>query len=238
MNKLATWTPNPPPSTPANAPLISQVSREGFQSIDEYLENHRNVDRHEWVTQPHLKNMEDYELMTNRVEWAYPTQTREFVALDVVDRKRKILISKSALHPDRPGGSRYQTVTDLDETEYVRAVQYYASKVEPLPDGKCLLRMVTWGEMCDSYTAFWVNKFNAHVFITPKFQRFRCVHPFFVFFSRWREGGRGARREVVLSNVGLCVLFIIPRCRDENEMSPYMLFMVDRRLRPLSSAVR
>lgn len=152
------------------------MSREGFQCIDEYLENHRNVDRHLWITQPGYKNMEDYELMTNRVEWAYPTQTREFVALDVIDRKRKILISKSALHPDRPGGSRYQSVTDLDETEYVRAVQYYASKVEPLPDGKCLLRMVTWGEMCDSYTAFWINKFNAHVFITPKYKRFRCVH--------------------------------------------------------------
>lgn len=152
-----------------------QVSREGFQCIDEYLENHRNVDRHEWVTQPQYENNKDYELMTNRVEWAYPTQTREFVALDIIDRPRKILISKSSLHPDRPGGSRYQTESELDETEYVRAVQYYASKVEPLPDGKCLLRMVTWGEMCDSYTAFWINKFNAHVFITPKYNRFRRV---------------------------------------------------------------
>lgn len=133
------------------------------------------MDKHEWITQPQYKNHEEYELMTNRVEWAYPTKTREFVALDIVDRPRKILISKSSLHPDRPGGSRYQTTTPLDETEYVRAVQYYASKVEDLPDGKCLLRMVTWGEMCDSYTAFWVNKFNAHVFITPKFQRFRDV---------------------------------------------------------------
>lgn len=151
------------------------MSREGFQSIDEYLENHRNVERHEWVTQPQYENMKDYELMTNRVEWAYPTQTREFVALDIIDRPRKILISKSALHPERPGGSRYQTEVPLDETDYVRAVQYYASKVEPLPDGKCLLRMVTWGEMCDSYTAFWINKFNAHVFITPKYKRFRRV---------------------------------------------------------------
>lgn len=154
---------------------IPQVSREGFQSIDEYLENHRNVDRHEWVTQPQYENMKDYELMTNRVEWAYPTQTREFVALDIIDRPRKILISKSALHPERPGGSRYQTDVPLDETEFVRAVQYYASKVEPLPNGECLLRMVTWGEMCDSYTAFWINKFNAHVFITPKYKRFRRV---------------------------------------------------------------
>lgn len=155
--------------------LLSQVSREGFQSIDEYLENHRNVERHEWITQPQYENIKDYELMTNRVEWAYPTQTREFVALDIIDRPRKILISKSALHPERPGGSRYQTEVPLDETDYVRAVQYYASKVEPLPDGKCLLRMVTWGEMCDSYTAFWINKFNAHVFITPKYKRFRRV---------------------------------------------------------------
>ena len=151
------------------------MSREGFQCIDEYLENHRNVDRHEWITNPSYENNKDYELMTNRVEWGYPTKTREFVALDIVDRPRKILISKSSLHPDRPGGSRYQTHTPLDETDYVRAVQYYASKVEPLPDGKCLLRMVTWGEMCDSYTAFWINKFNAHVFITPKYQRFRRV---------------------------------------------------------------
>ncbi len=161
--------------TDAPLPKQTQVSREGFQSIDEYLENHRNVDRHEWVTQPQYENMKDYELMTNRVEWAYPTQTREFVALDIIDRPRKILISKSALHPDRPGGSRYQTDVPLDEHEFVRAVQYYASKVEPLPDGKCLLRMVTWGEMCDSYTAFWINKFNAHVFITPKYKRFRRV---------------------------------------------------------------
>ncbi|CAN0231806.1 unnamed protein product, partial [Discosporangium mesarthrocarpum] len=107
----------------------------------------------------YLENMTDYELMTNRVEWAYPTQTREFVALDAIRRRMKILICKSALHPDRPGGSRYQTETALDESEHVRAAQHYASEVEPLPDGKCLLRMVTWGEMCDSYTAFWINKF-------------------------------------------------------------------------------
>ncbi|CAN0502010.1 unnamed protein product, partial [Discosporangium mesarthrocarpum] len=71
----------------------------------------------------------------------------------------KILICKSALHPGRPGRSRCQTETELDESEHVRAAQHYASEVEPLPDGKCLLRMVTWGEMCDSYTAFWINKF-------------------------------------------------------------------------------
>ncbi|CAM9575379.1 unnamed protein product, partial [Discosporangium mesarthrocarpum] len=118
-----------------------------------------------------LENMTDHELITNRVERAYPTQPREFVTLDAMHQPKKILICKSALHPDRPGGSRYQTETELDVSEHVRAVQYYASKVEPLPDGTCLLRMVTWGEMCDSYTAFWINKFIAHVFITPKYDQ-------------------------------------------------------------------
>ncbi|CAM9226711.1 unnamed protein product [Chrysoparadoxa australica] len=156
-----------------------QVSREGFQCIDEYLENHANVAKYNWNSEgrPHLKRDEDYELMMNRVEWAYPTQTREFVALDIIDREKQILISKSALHPDRPGGSRYQDHVEKDEEEFVRSVQYYASRVEPLPseDGKerCLLRMVTWGEMCDSYSAWWINKFNANVFITPKYDRFR-----------------------------------------------------------------
>ena len=77
-------------------------------------------------------------------------------------------------------------------------------KVEPIDENSCKLTMVTWGEMCDSYSAWWVRKwvnaillnqitlslykqpynihwhpiscfcrwvnlFNAHVFITPKF---------------------------------------------------------------------
>lgn len=173
-----------------------QISREGFQSIDEYLVNHRNVDNFKWVTKPEYANVDvppagqpfaedsPYQLMMNRVEWKYPIKRREFVALDVVDNKEMILISKSSLSPKRPGGSRYQNIVPMDEkTPYVdpvdpvkrplvRAVQYYASKVEPIDDNNCRLTMVTWGEMCDNYSAWWVNLFNAHVFITPKFERF------------------------------------------------------------------
>jgi len=173
-----------------------QISREGFQSIDEYLVNHRNVDNFKWVTRPEFADIEKpaarvewpdsspYQLMMNRVEWKYPIKRREFVALDVIDRKEMILISKSSLSPLRPGGSRYQKIVPMDEkTPYVdpvdpvkrplvRAVQYYASKVEPIDDNSCKLTMVTWGEMCDNYSSWWVNLFNAHVFITPKFDRF------------------------------------------------------------------
>jgi len=176
-----------------------QISREGFQSIDEYLVNHRNCDNFKWVTRPeygsvsvpekskHWDDASPYQLMMNRVEWKYPIKRREFVALDIVDRKEMILISKSSLSPLRPGGSRYQSTVPLDEkTLYrdpvdpvarplVRAVQYYASKVEPIDDNSCRLHMVTWGEMCDNYSAWWVNLFNAHVFITPKFDRFQRV---------------------------------------------------------------
>jgi hypothetical protein len=175
------------------------ISREGFQSIDEYLVNHRNVDNFVWKTRPDLEGVpvppageafsetSPYQLMMNRVEWKYPIKRREFVALDIVDQKEKILISKSALSPKRPGGSRYQEIVPLDEkTPYVdpidpvkrplvRAVQYYASKVEPIDDNSCRLHMVTWGEMCDNYSSWWVNLFNAHVFITPKFDRFQRV---------------------------------------------------------------
>ena len=176
-----------------------QISREGFQSIDEYLVNHRNVDNFKWVTRPEFAGIEKpapreewpasspYQLMMNRVEWKYPIKRREFVALDIIDKEQMILISKSSLSPLRPGGSRYQTIVPKDEnTPYVdpvdpvkrplvRAVQYYASKVEPIDDKSCRLHMVTWGEMCDSYSAWWVNMFNAHVFITPKFDRFQRV---------------------------------------------------------------
>lgn len=176
-----------------------QISREGFQSIDEYLVNHRNCDNFAWVTRPELKDVpvpeasqhwdenSPYQLMMNRVEWKYPIKRREFVALDVVDSKEMVLISKSSLSPLRPGGSRYQTTVPMDEkTLYkdpvdpvarplVRAVQYYASKVEPIDENSCRLHMVTWGEMCDNYSAWWVNLFNAHVFITPKFDRFQRV---------------------------------------------------------------
>jgi len=176
-----------------------QISREGFQSIDEYLVNHRNVNNFRWVTRPEFSNIEvpppqnpfsedsPYQLMMNRVEWKYPIKRREFVALDIVHNKEMILISKSSLSPLRPGGSRYQNIVPLDEkTPYidpidpvkrplVRAVQYYASKVEPIDDNSCKLTMVTWGEMCDNYSAWWVNLFNAHVFITPKFDRFQRV---------------------------------------------------------------
>jgi len=176
-----------------------QISREGFQSIDEYLVNHRNVANFKWTSRPeyadaavpentkHWAGDSPYELMMNRVEWKYPIKRREFVALDIVDKKDMILISKSALSPLRPGGSRYQNIVPLDEkTLYkdpvdpvarplVRAVQYYASKVEPIDDKSCRLHMVTWGEMCDNYSSWWVNLFNAHVFITPKFERFKRV---------------------------------------------------------------
>jgi len=176
-----------------------QISREGFQSIDEYLVNHRNCDNFKWTTRPEFNDVvvpppggyfddsSPYQLMMNRVEWKYPVKRREFVALDVVHKEQRILISKSSLSPLRPGGSRYQTEVPLDEkTPYVdpvdpvkrplvRAVQYYASKVTPIDDKSCLLHMVTWGEMCDNYSAWWVNKFNAYVFITPKFDRFRRV---------------------------------------------------------------
>lgn len=173
-----------------------QCSREGYQSIDEYLVNHRNVENFKWVTHPEFNQVEvppagqpfapgsPYQLMMSRVEWKYPIKRREFVALDIVHRDEMILISKSALSPKRPGGSKYQNIVPLDETTpyvdpidpvarpLVRAVQYYASKVEPIDDKSCKLTMVTWGEMCDSYSAWWVNLFNAHVFITPKFDRF------------------------------------------------------------------
>lgn len=173
-----------------------QVSREGFQSIDEYLVNHRNVANFKWNTRPEFADVpvppntkpfdeqSPYQLMVNRVEWKYPIKRREFVALDVVHRGEMILISKSCLSPLRPGGSRYQSIVPMDEnTPYVdpvdpvarplvRAVQYYASKVEPIDENSCRLTMVTWGEMCDNYSAWWVNLFNAHVFITPKFDRF------------------------------------------------------------------
>jgi hypothetical protein len=176
-----------------------QISREGFQSIDEYLVNHRRVDNFNWVTRPEFSGIKKpenkgewadgspYQLMMNRVEWKYPIKRREFVALDVIDREQKILISKSSLSPLRPGGSRYQNTVPMDEsTPYVdpvdpvkrplvRAVQYYASKVEPIDENSCRLHMVTWGEMCDNYSAWWVNLFNAHVFITPKFERFKRV---------------------------------------------------------------
>ena len=130
-----------------------QISREGFQSIDEYLVNHRNCENFKWTTRSEFKGIEapksgeawpsdsPYELMMNRVEWKYPIKRREFVALDVVHKEEKILISKSSLSPLRPGGSRYQNIVPMDErTPYVdpvdpvkrqlvRAVQYYASKV-------------------------------------------------------------------------------------------------------------
>jgi len=176
-----------------------QISREGFQSIDEYLVNHRNVDNFHWLTRPefadldkpvpgdHFPDESPYQLMMNRVEWKYPIKRREFVALDIVHKKEMILISKSSLSPKRPGGSRYQSIVPLDEkTPYVdpvdpvkrplvRAVQYYSSKVIPIDENSCKLIMVTWGEMCDNYSAWWVNLFNAHVFITPKFDRFKRV---------------------------------------------------------------
>jgi hypothetical protein len=176
-----------------------QISREGFQSIDEYLVNHRNIDNFKWVTRPEFNDIKvppaseswpqesKYQLMMNRVEWKYPIKRREFVALDIIHQDEMILISKSSLSPHRPGGSRYQNIIPMDEkTPYVdpvdpvkrplvRAVQYYASKVDPIDDKCCKLTMVTWGEMCDSYSAWWVNLFNAHVFITPKFDRFQRI---------------------------------------------------------------
>jgi hypothetical protein len=209
--------------------MAFQVSREGFQSIDEYLVNHRNVDNFKWKTHPKVGETvvppasepfaEDspYQLMMNRVEWKYPIKRREFVALDVVDMDKKILISKSSLSPHRPGGSRYQNIVPMDETTkykdpidpvarpLVRAVQYYASKIEPINDSSCKLTMVTWGEMCDNYSSWWVNLFNAHVFITPKFDRFKRV-----------MGGESVFEESKIMDNAWRLLKIIPNLKPDS----------------------
>jgi len=210
-----------------------QISRDGFQSIDEYLVNHRNVDNFKWnspkwtssfgnITPPpaaeHWPDESPYQLMMNRVEWKYPIKRREFVALDIVHKPSLTLISKSALSPKRPGGSRYQSIVPLDEkTPYVdpidpvkrplvRAVQYYASRVIPIDDNNCKLIMVTWGEMCDDYSAWWVNLFNAHVFITPKFDRFKRV-----------MGGESVFEESKIMDNAWRLLKIIPTLKPDSD---------------------
>lgn len=146
-----------------------QMTKNGFAATDEYLQNHRNLARYNWVS-----HAPEAVLEVNRVEWKYPFKTREFVALDFMDPDTGIFISKSCLHGDRPGGSKYSSVYDSsDERERVRAVQYYAVKAEPISDISARLTMVTWGEMCDTYDPMWVNEFNARLFVVPKFQRFR-----------------------------------------------------------------
>lgn len=222
-----------------------QISREGFQSIDEYLVNHRNCDNFVWKTRPELTSKFEgkpasgeqwpqespYELMMNRVEWKYPLKRREFVALDVVDKEAKILISKSALSPLRPGGSRYQNIVPMDEkTPYVdpvdpvkrplvRAVQYYASKVEPIDDNSCKLTMVTWGEMCDNYSSWWVNLFNAHVFITPKFDRFQRV-----------MGGESVFEESKIMDNAWRLLKIIPNLKPDAVNAAKSDFVVGKKV--------
>lgn len=221
-----------------------QISREGFQSIDEYLVNHRNVDNFKWVTRPEFDNSFElpakgeyfpeeapYQLMMNRVEWKYPIKRREFVALDIVHKKEKILISKSSLSPHRPGGSRYQNIVPLDEkTPYVdpvdpvkrplvRAVQYYASKVDPIDDKSCKLTMVTWGEMCDNYSAWWVNLFNAHVFITPKFDRFKRV----------MEGEKVFEESKIMDNAWR-LISIIPNLKPDAKNAAQSDFVVGKKV--------
>jgi len=149
-----------------------QISKLGFEATDEYLQNHRNVTNYTWAGHP-ASDVDGPNLMLNRVEWPYPLKTREFVSLDLFDRDKHIFVSKSCLHQDRPGGSKYQNAVKLDEREFVRAVQYYGVLVEPISETKCLVKMATWGEMCDNYSAMWVNEFNARLFIVPKFHRFR-----------------------------------------------------------------
>jgi len=221
-----------------------QISREGFQSIDEYLVNHRNVENFKWVTRPEFEHVTEkpkggdhwseespYELMMNRVEWKYPIKRREFVALDIVHKKDMILISKSALSPLRPGGSRYQKIVPMDEsTPYidpvdpvkrslVRAVQYYASKVEPIDENSCKLTMVTWGEMCDNYSAWWVNLFNAHVFITPKFDRFQRV-----------MGGESVFEESKIMDNAWRLIQIIPNLKPDAKDAAKSDFVVGKKI--------
>ena len=220
-----------------------QISREGFQSIDEYLVNHRNVDNFKWVSKPEFASIEKpdktknwpaespYELMMNRVEWKYPIKRREFVALDIVHKKDMILISKSSLSPLRPGGSRYQNVVPMDEKSLyidpvdpvkrplVRAVQYYASKIEPIDDKSCKLHMVTWGEMCDNYSAWWVNLFNAHVFITPKFDRFQRV-----------MGGESVFEESKIMDNAWRLLKIIPNLKPDAVNAAKSDFVVGKKI--------
>jgi hypothetical protein len=220
-----------------------QISRDGFQSIDEYLVNHRNVDNFKWTTRPEFADIpvpeatkewadeSPYQLMMNRVEWKYPIKRREFVALDVVDKENMILISKSSLSPKRPGGSRYQDIVPMDEkTPYVdpidpvkrplvRAVQYYASKVEPIDENSCKLIMVTWGEMCDNYSSWWVNLFNAHVFITPKFDRFQRV-----------MGGESIFEESKIMDNAWRLLKIIPNLKPDAKNAAKSDFVVGKKI--------
>jgi len=96
----------------------------------------------------------------------------EFVVLNAVDPKERIFVSKSILHDNHPGGSKYCGV-QTEKGKPVRALNTFAIRIEEISDEACMISCINYADMCGKTNAFMNNLINEKFFLPPLFKRIR-----------------------------------------------------------------
>ena len=94
----------------------------------------------------------------------------EFVVLNAIDPERMVFASKSILHKDAPGGSRYSNETP-PESGRERALNTFGIKIEAISSNKCRISCINYADMAGKTTAWMNNLINTKLFFPPLYKR-------------------------------------------------------------------
>jgi hypothetical protein len=94
----------------------------------------------------------------------------EFVVLNAIDPTARIFVSKSILHDQCPGGSKYSG-TSSPTNGHKRALNTFAIKVEGVSEDRCRIYCVNYTDMAGKTPAFINNFINTKAFFPPLYKR-------------------------------------------------------------------
>jgi NAD(P)-dependent dehydrogenase (short-subunit alcohol dehydrogenase family) len=94
----------------------------------------------------------------------------EFVVLNAIDPTARIFVSKSILHDQCPGGSKYSGAPSPTNGRE-RALNTFAIKVEGVSDERCRIYCVNYADMAGKTPAFLNNFINTKAFFPPLYKR-------------------------------------------------------------------
>jgi len=96
--------------------------------------------------------------------------TSEFVVLNAIDPAARIFASKSIIHDERPGGSKYSDEQPIPGSRE-RALNTFAIKVEPISAQRCRILCINYADMAGKTSAPINNLINTKFFLPPLYKR-------------------------------------------------------------------
>lgn len=142
------------------------TSPEGFAIIDPVSspEDHKKppLESYQWKEEARLEAA----LATTKLPMM---PMCDFVVLNAIDPERFIFASKSILHNDCKGGSKYSGLDQ--EAERIRALNTFAIQVEYIDEDKCRLKSINYADMAGKTSAGMNNFVNTKIFFRLLFNR-------------------------------------------------------------------